>query len=167
MPTPKQTTSAQQNIKKAQQAWKEMTPRQHALAQPQGKGRAEIGSKGEGDYYRVEVRPSVAFTTFRYHDVGKPGGILRLAGKRSSGSWDDQAWLIEKNMAHVEDGLLVGDDPDAKDILKIIGPAKHTKGDVFQGHPRKDVPEKEKPTSAQVKAQQTNIKKAQTARWQH
>ena len=164
MPTEKQKAAALKNIRKAQAKWQSMTPRQHALAQPQGRGRAKPGSTGEGKFYRVEVRPKGEFVTFRYHDVGKPGGMERLAGKRPSGSWDDQAWLIAKNMAHIEGETLVADDPDAKDVLEIIGPAKHIKGDIFKGHPRKNVPEREKPTSAQRQAQQTNIQKAQAAR---
>lgn len=164
MATKKQTTAVKKNIKKAQQAWQEMTPRQRALAQPQGRGRAKIGTKGEGEYYRIEVRPKSQFTTFRYHDVGDPGNILRLAGKRSSGSWDDHAWLIDKKMAHIDGKELVADDPEAKEVLEVIGPATHVKGDIFKGHPRKNVPEKDKPTPQQKKARQRNIKKAQAAR---
>jgi len=69
--------------------------------------------------------------------VGKPGGIQRLAGKRSTGSWADQAWLISKEDAHLENGILVPDTSDARDILKVIGPAKHVRGDVIQGIPEK------------------------------
>lgn len=72
-----------------------------AKAQPEGRGRKKPGTAGEGKYYRIVVRSKEKFVTFRYHDVGEPGGILRLAGRRSSGSWDDQAWLISKQMAHV------------------------------------------------------------------
>lgn len=161
----KQKIAARKNIKKARRVWQRMSKRQRALAQPEGQRRAKIGTKGEGNYYRVEVRPKEEFTTFRYHDVGKPGKIQRLAGKRSSGSWDDQAWLIEKKMAHVEGNILVADDPDAKKILDMIGPAKHLKGDLFKGHPRPNVPEKEKPTLAQKRARMENIRKAQAVRW--
>ena len=50
-----------------------------------GRKRARPGTKGEGDYFRIVLRPKEEFTTFRYHDVGEKGHILRLAGKRSSG----------------------------------------------------------------------------------
>jgi hypothetical protein len=99
--------------------------------------RAKPGTKKGGEYYRIEVRSSDQFETFRYHDVGDPGHILRLAGKRSDGSWDDQAWLIDKDMAHVESGKLVADHPEAKELLADIGPTKHLKGDIFKGHPKK------------------------------
>ncbi len=101
MASNKQKEAAKQNIKKAQQRWQGMTSRQRALAQPEGRKRAKPGTKGEGDYYRIVVRPKEEFTTFRYHDVGDKGHIIRLAGKRSSGSWDTQAWLISKGDAHV------------------------------------------------------------------
>ena len=135
-----------------------------AKAQAEGRGRKKPGTVGEGKYYRIVVRSKEKFVTFRYHDVGEPGGILRLAGKRSSGSWDDQAWLIGKQMAHREGDSLVADTPDAKKVLKVIGPAKHVKGDIFQGHPRENVPESEKPTPAQRRARSENIRKAQQAR---
>ena len=139
MATAKQKETAKKDIKKDRAALQTMSPREHFMAQPEGRSRAKPGTKGEGDYYRIIVRPKEEFVIFRYHDVGKPGGIQRLAGKRSSGSWADQAWLISKEDAHVENGNLVPDTSDAREILKVIGPAKHIKGDVFQGHPRRNV----------------------------
>lgn len=103
MATKKQSSAAKSNIKKAQEKWQSMTGRQRSLAQPQGRGREKPGVKGEGKYYRIVVRPKEEFVTFRYHDVGeKDGDLQRLAGKRASGSWNTQAWLINKNSAHIE-----------------------------------------------------------------
>jgi hypothetical protein len=164
MATAKQKEASKKNIKKAQAAWKAMSSTEHARSQPQGRARRKPGTTGEGKYYRVVVRRKEEFSTFRYHDVGEPGGIQRLAGKRPSGSWDDQAWLISKDMAHIEGKTLVGDHSDARKVLEVIGPAKHIKGDVFQGHPRRNVPESEKPTPAQRRARSANIRKAQAAR---
>ena len=124
MATSKQKGVAKENVKKAQAAWKSMSPREHAIAQPEGTSRAKPGTKGEGKYYRIIVRPKEEFATFRYHDVGEPGEIQRLAGKRSSGSWADQAWLIAKDMAHIEGDTLVADTADAQEILDV-GPARH------------------------------------------
>jgi len=167
MVTQKQNKAPRKNINKSQKVWKQMKPLEQALTQPQGRGRSKIGTKGEGKYYRVEVRPKSEFTTFRYQDIGKPGGILRLAGKRSSGSWDDHVWLIDKKMAHISDDTLIPDNPDAQEVLESIGPAQHVKGDIFKGHPKKNTPEKDKPTPRQEKARQENIQKAQEARWPH
>jgi hypothetical protein len=166
MATIKQKEAAKKNIQKAQRRWQEMTPREHALAQPEGRKRAKPGSKGEGDYFRIVLRPKEEFVTFRYHDVGKKGHIQRLAGKRSSGSWDTQTWLISKDDAHLEGEMLVPDTEDAKEVIEALGAKpKHVKGDIFEAKDRPNVPESEKPTRAQQRARLENIKKAQQARW--
>ncbi len=96
------------------------------------KKRAKPGSKGEGDYYRIELLPSEEFTAFRYHDVGDPGHLLRLAGKRKDGTWDTQAWLIGKSDAHVEGDHLIADSADAKNLLESLGgKSRHKEGDIF------------------------------------
>lgn len=165
MATKKQTQAAKENIKKAQKTWKEMSPREHALAQPEGRARAKPGTKGEGEYYRIVVREKDNFTTFRYHDVGDKGHILRLAGKRESGSWATQAWLISKQDAHLDGDALIPDSRDAKNLLEELGSRpKHVKGDIFEARDRLNVPEKNKPTEAQQRARRENIKKAQAAR---
>ena len=165
MATTKQREAAKRNITKAQTAWKGMTPRQHELAQPQGRGRARPGTAGGGDYFRIVVRPKSEFVTFRYHDIGQKGHLQRLAGKRSSGSWATQAWLIGKADAHVVDNILIADSKDARDLLMKLGSEpKHQKGDVFAAKDRRNVPEREKPTLAQRKARLDNIAKAQAAR---
>ncbi|MRR29614.1 hypothetical protein EG834_04665 [bacterium] len=166
MVTTKQKEAARENIKKAQAKWKEMTPRQHSIAQPEGRNRARPGATGEGDYYRIEVREKGDFVTYCTQDVGDKGHLLRLAGKRSSGSWDTQAWLVSKEDAHVVGDTLVADSEDAKHLLETLG-SKPTllKGDIFKAKDRPNVPEKNKPTPAQQKARSENIKKAQQARW--
>ena len=166
MATAKQTQAAKQNIRKAQAVWHGMSSRAHAKAQPEGRKRAKPGATGEGNFYRIAVRPKEEFTTFRTHDVGKKGGIERVAGKRASGSWDDQAWLISKEQAHVEGDTLVPDTDDAREVLETLGSKpEHVQGDRFTAKPRPNVPEHDKPTPAQCQAQQRNIKKAQAARW--
>lgn len=165
MATEKQRQAAKRNIKKAQARWKSMSSQEHARAQPEGRGRKKPGTTGEGNYYHVEVRPKDDFTTFRTQDVGDEGHLQRVAGKRSSGSWATVKWLIGKEDAHVEDGKLVGDTRDAKDLLKKLGSEPVRKnGDRFEAKPRRNVPEHEKPTAAQQRARRQNIKKAQTAR---
>ncbi len=165
MATEKQIEAARKNIRKAQAAWQSMSSRQHSLAQPEGRRRAKPGSTGEGDYYHIAVRPKEDFITFRNQDVGEPGHIQRLAGKRSSGSWDTVKWLISKEDAHVAAGKLVPDTEDARKVLADLGSEPvHLKGDMFEAKPRRDIPEREKPTPAQQRARRENIKKAQAAR---
>ena len=150
---------------KAQQGSQEMTSQEHAVPQPKGRKRAKPGTKGEGDYFRIVVRRKDEFATFRYQDVGEKGHILRLAGKRSSGSWDTQAWLISKGDAHMEGDTVVADTEDARSLIEGLGsvPA-HVEGDVFEAKDRPNIPEKNKPTEAQQRARLENIKKAQQAR---
>ncbi len=127
--------------------------------------RAKPGSSGEGDFFHVEVRPASAFETFRTQDVGTKGGIERVAGQRKSGSWATQKWLISKHHAHVENGWLIADSEDARQVLEGLGSApRHVEADRFAAKPGHNVPEADKPTPAQTKARRRNIRKAQAAR---
>lgn len=62
--------------------------------------RIKPGSRSTGRFFHIEVRPAREFVRFRIQDVGKPGGVQRLAGQRVGGSWDTQKWLIEKTDVH-------------------------------------------------------------------
>lgn len=64
----------------------------------------------------------------------------------------------------MENGRLVADTPDVAAVLEKIGPVRQMDADRFKGHPRRNVPEKDKPTPAQKRAQQANIRKAQAKR---
>jgi hypothetical protein len=165
MATEKQRQAARRNIKKAQTAWKEMSHREHAHAQPEGRQRKKPGTQGGGDFFRIVVRPKEEFVTFRTQDVGSKGHVERLAGKRQSGSWATHTWLVSKEDAHIEGHKLVPDTADARNLLAELGSEpEHVKGDVFKAKDRRNVPEKEKPTASQRRARSTNIKKAQAAR---
>lgn len=143
-----------------------MTKRQHSLAQPEDRARRRPGTGGKGRYYHIEVRPNARFVSYRLHDVGRGSHTKRLAGKRTSGSWDTKSWLILKSDAHVTKRCLVIDYPRARTALKgIRGPIRQFKGDIFRAKPRRNIPEASKPTPAQRRARAKNIKKAQQARW--
>jgi hypothetical protein len=132
---------------------------------PQGSQRKKPGSGGSGNYYHIEVRDGSDFETFRTQDVGDPGHLQRVSGKRASGSWATVKWLIGKEDAHVEDGKLVGDTKDAKDLIrKLRSRPVHIRGDRFESKPRRNVAERSKPTTAQQRARKQNIKKAQAGR---
>src|SRR5437879_12071219 len=109
MATQKQRAAARENIKKAQATWQAMSHTEHARAQPQGRGRKKPGTTGEGEFYHIQVRPKEEFVTFRTQDIGGPGHIERRAGKRESGSWSTQAWLVSKQDAHMEGDRLIPD----------------------------------------------------------
>lgn len=167
MATEKQRQAARKNVKEVQAKRETLgvSSRQNVRSQPQGRGRQKPGSGGTGDYYHVEVREGGDFETFRTQDVGDEGHLQRVAGKRSSGSWATVKWLISKEDAHVEDGKLVGDTRDAKDLIKKLRTRPvQIRGDRFESKPRRNVPERSKPTAAQQRARRQNIKKAQAAR---
>lgn len=159
MATQRQRMASKKNIKKALRTWKFMTPRERALAQPNGRRRAKPGSTGEGNYYRIEIREKSQFSSFRNHDVGEKGGIQRIAGHRPSGSWDTQAWLIEKTLANIVGDTLKSRHKDVQEIIDSLGSKpKHIKGDLFQAKPERNVPEKDKPTEAMKKAYEARRK---------
>lgn len=124
------------------------------------------GTGGEGKWYRIVVRPKEDFVSFRYHDVGEKGGdAMRLAGMRRSGKWDTQAWMINKNSAHIELDELVPDTKDAHEVIANLGSVPtHLKGDIFEAEDRPDIPERAKPTEAQQSAYMHNIRLAQRKR---
>lgn len=167
MATKKQITAAKSNVKKAQATWKGMSSRQRALAQPQGKDRQKPGTGPAAEYYRIEVRPSRQFSSFRTQDVGKKGGLQRVAGHRPSGSWDTQAWLVSKKIAHMTPSgrLIIDKEKDRKAIEEATsGKIVRLKSGIFKAAPARNVPESAKPTPAMRRAQSANIKKAQAVR---
>jgi hypothetical protein len=151
METPRHSPAARRNVHRAR-----------ARAKPERRTRRRPGSTGEGKYYRIIVRPKSRFTTFRTQDVGRPGHIQRVAGRRPSGSWATVTWLIGKTEAHLERGRLVADTPSARKVLRELGSAPvRVGGDRFKASDRPNVPERSKPTAAQKRARSRNIKKAQ------
>jgi hypothetical protein len=157
MVTTRRKTAARKNVKKAQRTWR-------ARSQPEGRARKKPGAGG-GEFFHIEVRPKTEFKTFRTQDVGKRGGIERVAGKRASGSWSTQKWLIGKEHAHIEGRKLVADTADARKVLSILGSQPvRIRADRFKAHDRPNVPERAKPTAAQRRARTRNIGKAQAAR---
>src|SRR5262245_56017438 len=134
MASTRQKSAARRNIRKAQQTWRSLSSRKRARSQPEGRRRAKPGAGG-GDFFHIEVRPKAEFKTFRTQDVGKRGGIERVAGKRASGSWSTQKWLIGKDQAHLERGQLVPDTADARKVLGTLGSKPvRIRADRFKAH---------------------------------
>ena len=126
--------------------------------------RAKPGARGKGGFFHIQVRPRTEFVFFRNQDVGRRGGIERVAGRRANGSWDTQKWLIGKSEAHRAGKQLAPDTAAARKVLKQLGSTpRHLGGDRFIARPRRKIPEREKPTPAMRRAQLANIKKAQAA----
>ena len=126
--------------------------------------RAKPGARGTGGFFHIQVRPRSEFVTFRNQDVGRRGGIERVAGRRANGSWDTQKWLIGKSEAHLVGKRLEPDTAGARKVLAQLGSLpRHLGGDRFIAKPRRKIPAREKPTPAMRRAQLANIKKAQAA----
>ncbi len=95
--------------------------------------RQKPGSAGEGNYFHVGVLPSTGFKTFRTQDVGEPGHIQRVAGRRGDGTWETVKWLIGKEDAHIEDDELIPDSEEAEKLLDELGAEPiHIEGDIFE-----------------------------------
>lgn len=129
------------------------------------KRRAQPGSSGRGRFYHIQIRPKSQFARFRVQDIGARGGIERVSGQRSDGSWDTVKWLVEKTHAHLHGGRLIADTAEARKLLRSLGSTPvQTAGDRFRAKPRTHIPESEKPTPKQRRASLKNIRKAQQAR---
>ena len=139
--------------------------RSSARRSPRAKTRrAKPGARGQGGFFHIQVRPRTEFVFFRNQDVGRRGGIERVAGRRANGSWDTQKWLIGKSEAHRAGKKLAPDTAAARKVLKQLGSVpRHLGGDRFITKPRRKIPASEKPTPAMRRAQLANIKKAQAA----
>jgi hypothetical protein len=128
------------------------------MSRPSSPKRAKPGSRGGGRFFHVELRPSAQFVAFRVQDVGRPGGVERVAGRRASGSWATAKWLIEKSHAHVEDGRLVPDSIEAEDLFAGLGSSPvQVEGDRFRAEPQGETPEHVR------RARLANVKKARLA----
>ena len=128
------------------------------------KRRAKPGSSGKGRFFHIQVRPKSQFARFRVQDIGARGGIERVSGQRSNGTWDTVKWLVEKTHAHIHGGRLIADSTEARKLLRSLGSTPvQTAGDRFRAKPRINIPESEKPTPKQRRASLKNIRKAQLA----
>jgi len=159
MPASRKKHTVKRSIRKTQRGRRVTSSR--ARARPAGRGRAEPGARGGGRFFRIEVAPGRRFIAFRYHDVGKKGGVERIAGQRPDRTWATAGWLIGKDLAHVERGRLVPDTVAARKVLSTLGVTpRHVRGDRFQAKDRPNVPERTKRKATMRRAQQRNIRKA-------
>jgi hypothetical protein len=116
-------------------------------------------------FFHIEVQPREAFVEFKTQDVGSKSGIERIAGKRAGGAWSTQEWLIAKDQAHVERGMLIGDTVDARRVLTMLGSEpRHIKADRFTVHGHSGLPEDVRPTLAPRRAGLTNVQAPQKGR---
>jgi hypothetical protein len=137
----------------------------HAITQPEDKKEGKISKKNKSNYFRIIVRPKDEFSSFRYQDVGEPGHIQRLTGRRQDGSWDTQAWLISKQDAHVEDDRLITDTKEARELVKQLeADLKYVRENVFEAKSFRNVPQKVGTRAKKHDVRRENIRDAITAR---
>ena len=139
-----------------------------AKAKPRAKStvrrRTKMAARRRG-FFHIEVQPREAFMEFKTQEIGRDGGIERVAGKRAGGSWSTQEWLIAKDQAHVERGLLIGDTVDARRVLTMLGSEpRHIKADRFTIHGHTGMPADVSPTLAPRRAGLTSVQAPQKGR---
>ena len=195
MATARQKSAARKNIRKAQKARRtksatkrtaartktraKITARSKARTKspvrtkttktkPRAKSTARRRTKSAArrrGFFHIEVQPKEAFVEFKTQDVGGKSGIERVAGKRAGGAWSTQEWLIAKDQAHVERGMLIGDTVDARRVLTMLGSEpRHIKADRFTIHGHTGVPADVSPTLAPRRAGLTNVQAPQKGR---
>ncbi len=149
MATAMKRKAAKRNIRNTQRGRRGTSSR--APARPAGGRRAGPGERDGGRFFRIEMAPASRFITFRYHDVGKMGGVERIAGQRPDGTWGTAGWLISRDMAHVERRRLVPDTVDARKVLSALGASpRRVRGDRFQAKARSNVPEQNRAGAASI-----------------
>ena len=139
-----------------------------AKAKPRAKQTARRRTKTAArrrGFFHIEVQPREAFMEFKTQEIGRDGAIERVAGKRAGGSWSTQEWLIAKDQAHVERGLLIGDTVNARRVLTMLGSEpRHIKADRFTIHGHTGMPADVSPTLAPRRAGLTNVQAPQKGR---
>jgi len=70
-------------------------------------------------------------------NADEKSGIERVVGQRADGIWDTVKWLVSTAMAHVENGRLVADHTNAKELFdRLDSEPKHIEGNRFEAQDR-------------------------------
>lgn len=94
-------------------------------------------AENQTGFYYIEVRSKEKYKTFRTRDAGEKDGIERVIGQREDGIWETVKWLLNKEMAHVENGRLVADHPNAKELFDCLDSAPiYVEGNRFKAKDR-------------------------------
>jgi hypothetical protein len=138
-----QRRAAKRNVRKAQAAWRGMSPRAHARRQPSGRAKPGARRRGflphRGAATARVPHPHSGRRQERRHPTRRRQALERVLGC--------EKWLISKEHAHRVGRRLVPDTADARRILKtLVAPPRHVGGDRFNAKDRPNVPERKKPT---------------------
>ncbi len=113
-----------------------MATGQSKLARPRPREQPAPGATNEGGFYRINIHPQQDFRNFRNADRGKGGHITALRGQRQDGTWDTQAYLVGMDDVHTEGTRLVADTTAGREILDLVGPVRHVRGNIYRGTAR-------------------------------
>lgn len=94
--------------------WQQPTPDQRVL---RGETDGRRSPDAPRSHYRVLLRDLGDFGNVRTEDLDGRGRITRVAGQRNGG-WDTVELRIQKEDAHVEEGILIGDTAATRDVLE-------------------------------------------------
>ena len=90
-------------------------------------------TENQSGFYYIEIRAKAPYKTFRVFAVGDKSGIERVAGQRADGSWETVKWLVSKELAHVENGKLVAESPEAIELFdKFYSAPEQIEGNLFK-----------------------------------
>lgn len=139
--------------------------RNSKLTQTGSRARKSSQNKNTGNYYHIEIRPRDDFVAFRTQDVGRRGHIQRVGGQWSTGYWTTVKWLISKQDAHLQAGILIPDTPAAKEVLDQLGsrPVRML-GDRFKARPQPNFSEREHSLAAPKRKSEPETKKPRVKR---
>ncbi len=90
------------------------------------------GETGQGRFFHISILPKRRFFKFRTHDVGKKGGIERVAGHSRKTGWKTQKWIVDKDMAIERGGYLLPVSIFSVELFKTFPKRpKRVKGDIY------------------------------------
>jgi hypothetical protein len=92
-------------------------------------------------YFKIVVRQRSEFKTYEVKKDFIGEGVMRVAGKRMSGLWDTQAWLISQREAHIENRRLVPDTQFARYVVRsLASEPRWVKSNIFRARDRFKIP---------------------------
>jgi hypothetical protein len=120
------------SITEAQRIWRRMSSEYCINISKTLRERRVLLMQQSKNYFRIIVRPEDKYKSFRHKDIGAQGRIIRVSGRKNSGSWDTQAWLISKDYAYQEDEKLIAESDEVRDLFEgFSGPPKRLEGDTY------------------------------------
>lgn len=85
------------------------------------------------EFFHIEIKSPKEYKRFRTQEFGTKSGIERLRGQRNDGIWETVKWLVNKKMAHIENGKLIADHSEVQDLFdQLENSPTHIEFDRFE-----------------------------------